>query len=145
MEHQLIYKNEVYKIIGAAMEVHSVLGCGFKEAVYQEALEKEFQLRNIPYVREKEFPVYYKGELLNTNFRPDFVCYDNIIVELKAVSDIVDEHYSQVLSYLRACDIQLGLLINFGEVNLEYKRIIRPDYWDASEFQEEYPGLRFDD
>ena len=70
---------------------------------------------------------------MHTNFRPDFVCYDNIIVELKAVSDLVDEHYSQVISYLRACDAELGLLINFGGVNLEYKRIIRPDYWRSEE------------
>lgn len=145
MEQQYIYSNETYKIIGAAIEVHNVLGCGFKEAVYQEALEKEFQLRNIPYVREQEFPVYYKGELLNTNFRPDFVCYNKIIVELKAVSELNEEHYSQVLSYLRSCNSLLGLLINFGDVNLECKRIIRPDYWDAKKFQEEYPGQRFDD
>ena len=135
--NQLIYKEECFKIVGAAMEVHRVLGCGFKESVYQEALEKEFRLRDIPFVREQEFPVYYKGELLHTNFRPDFVCFDTIIVELKAVSDITDEHYSQVLSYLRACDAKLGLLINFGEVNLEYKRIIRPDYWQSEEDEED--------
>ena len=133
MEQGYIYSSETYNIIGAAMEVHRVLGCGFKEAVYQEALEKEFNLRNIPYVREQSFPVYYKGELLDTNFRPDFVCYDKIIVELKAVSDITDEHYSQVLSYLRACELKLGLLINFGQCELEVKRIIRPDYWQGDE------------
>ncbi len=137
---QLIYKEECYKIVGAAMEVHKVLGCGFKEAVYQEALEHELKLREIPFVREQEFDVYYKGILLRTNFRPDFVCYDNIIVELKAVSDLTDEHYSQVLSYLRACDAKLGLLINFGGINLEYKRIIRPDYW-LSESDEDFEWL----
>ena len=133
MQQQFLYKQETYNLIGAAMEVHNVLGCGFKEAVYQEAFEKELQLRDIPYVREQAFPVYYKGELLTTNFRPDFVCYDNIIVELKTVSELAEEHYSQVLSYLRASGLQVGLLINFGDVNLEYKRIIRPDYWQDTE------------
>ena len=142
---QYLYREECYKIIGAAMEVHQELGCGFKEAVYQEAFAKELSLRNIPFEREKTYPVYYKGELLNTDFRPDFVCFGKVIVEFKAVSDLIDEHYSQVLSYLRASGLQLGLLINFGETSLNVKRIIRPDYWDAPEFQEEYPGQRFDD
>lgn len=130
MEQQpLIYKKECFEIIGAAMEVHNVLGCGFKETVYQEAFEKELKLRGIQFFRECSLPVYYKGELLRTNFRPDFICFDKIIVELKAVNEIIDEHYSQVLSYLRASEMQLGLLINFGEISLNYKRIIRPDYW----------------
>ena len=129
MEQQYIYKEECYKIIGAAMEVHNVLGCGFKEAVYQEALAKELSLCDIPFEREVTLPVYYKGELLHTDYRPDFVCFDKIIVELKAVEYLADEHYSQVLSYLRASGMQLGILINFGEVSLNCKRIIRPDYW----------------
>lgn len=129
MEQQFIYKEECYQIIGAAMEVHRILGCGFKESVYQEALEKELSLRNIPFIREHTLPVYYKGELLHTDYRPDFICYNKIIVELKAVNKMIDEHYSQVLSYLRAGELPLGLLINFGELSLNYNRIICPDGW----------------
>ena len=111
------------------MEVHKVLGCGFTEPVYQEALELEFQLRNIPYVREKKFQITYKGRLLDKDFRPDFVCYDEIIVELKAVSDFTDEHYAQVYNYLKACEMDLGLLINFGKKSLEHKRIPCTQKW----------------
>lgn len=111
------------------MEVHKVLGCGFTEPVYQEALELEFQLRDIPYVREKNFQITYKGQLLDKEFRPDFVCYDEIIVELKAVSDFTDEHYAQVYNYLKACQMDLGLLINFGKKSLEYKRIPCTQKW----------------
>ena len=111
------------------MEVHKVLGCGFTEPVYQEALELEFQLRNIPYVREKNFQIIYKGQILEKEFRPDFVCYDEIIVELKAVSDFTDEHYAQVYNYLKACQMDLGLLINFGKKSLEYKRIPCTQKW----------------
>ncbi len=111
------------------MEVHKVLGCGFTEPVYQEALELEFQLRDIPYVREKNFQITYKSQLLDKEFRPDFVCYDEIIVELKAVSDFTDEHYAQVYNYLKACQMDLGLLINFGKKSLEYKRIPCTQKW----------------
>jgi GxxExxY protein len=129
MEDRILFKEESYKIIGAAMEVHKVLGCGFTEPVYQEALELEFQLRNIPYVREKKFQITYKGRLLDKDFRPDFVCYDEIIVELKAVSDFTDEHYAQVYNYLKACEMDLGLLINFGKKSLEHKRIPCTQKW----------------
>jgi GxxExxY protein len=129
MEDRILFKEESYKIIGAAMEVHKVLGCGFTEPVYQEALELEFQLRDIPYVREKNFKITYKGQLLDKEFRPDFVCYDEIIVELKAVSDFTDEHYAQVYNYLKACQMDLGLLINFGKKSLEHKRIPCTQKW----------------
>lgn len=129
MEDRILFKEESYKIIGAAMEVHKVLGCGFTEPVYQEALELEFQLRNIPYVREKKFQITYKGRLLDKDFRPDFVCYDEIIVELKAVSDFTDEHYAQVYNYLKACEMDLCLLINFGKKSLEHKRIPCTQKW----------------
>lgn len=119
----MLYKNESFRIIGAAMEVHKVLGCGFIEAVYQEALEEEFKKRGIPYEREKELTIDYKGRLLSKTFRADFICYDKIILELKAVSDITDDHYAQIYSYLKASQMDLGLLINFGKANLDYIRI----------------------
>ena len=124
-----MYKDESYKIVGAAMEVHNVIGCGFAEAVYQEALEMEFKLRGIPYEREKTFAINYKGMVLEKDFRIDFVCYDKIVVELKAVSTIVDEHYAQVYNYLKAGNMQLGLLVNFGNAQLEVKRILCSRKW----------------
>lgn len=129
MSVKLILSDETYKIIGAAMEVHKTIGCGFTEPIYQEAFEEELRLREIPYQREKTFRVTYKGKVLNKEFRPDFVCYDRIIVELKAVDGIVDEHYSQVYNYLKATGIQLGMLINFGKKSLEYKRIPCDKKW----------------
>ena len=122
---ELIYKKEVFDIIGAAMEVHRELGCGFLEAVYQEALELEFQLRNIPYRREAKLDIYYKERLLNKQYEADFICYDKIIVELKALSDLIPEHESQLLNYLKATKMRVGLLINFGQQSLEYKRMVK--------------------
>jgi len=119
----LLFPKESYDIIGAAIEVHRQLGCGFTEPVYQEALAEELTLRNIPFVREKVFTVTYKGKPLSKEFRADFVCFNQIIVELKAVTDFADEHYAQVYNYLKASGLQLGLLINFGKTLLEYKRI----------------------
>lgn len=121
---EIIYKEESYKIIGACMEVHQELGCGFLEAVYQEALEKELQLCNVPYKREYELDIYYKGDLLKKKYYADFICFDKIIVELKALSKISNEHDAQVLNYLKASDYRLGLLINFGEQSLKFKRLV---------------------
>lgn len=129
MTDKLIYKEESYAIIGAAMEVHRHIGCGFNEVVYQEALEHEFCLRGIPYEREKTFHVIYKGKELDKEFRVDFVCYDEIIVELKAVDSLTKEFTSQVFNYLKASNCELGLLINFGKSSLEHKRIIAQDKW----------------
>lgn len=123
MNDKILYREESYNIIGAAMEVHNIVGCGFTEPLYQEALERELQLRNIPYVREKTFRVVYKDRELAKEFRADFVCYGGIIVELKAVSDFIDEHFAQVYNYLKASGLQLGLLINFGKTSLKYERI----------------------
>ena len=123
METKILYKEESYKIIGAAIEVHKTLGCGFTEPVYQEALEYEFKLRGIPYEREKVLRVNYKDIVLEKEFRVDFLCYDKIIVELKSVSDMIDEHYAQVYNYLKTTGCELGLLINFGNTSLEYNRI----------------------
>ena len=107
------------------MEVHRELGCGFLEAVYQEALELEFNARNIPYEREISLLIEYKGERLKKEYVADFVCFDNIIVELKALSELNGVHESQVLNYLKATGFKLGILVNFGEQSLVYKRIIK--------------------
>ena len=120
---ELLYPNESYDVIGAAIEVHKQLGCGFVEPVYQEAFAEELKLRKIPFEQEKVFTVTYKGKVLPKEFRADFVCYNQIIVELKAVSEFAEEHYAQVYNYLKASGMQLGLLINFGKTSLEYKRL----------------------
>ena len=117
-------KDECYRIIGACMEVHSELGSGFLEAVYQEALVREFNKREIPYVYESRLDVYYKGEKLNKHYYADFVCFDQIIIEIKAMEGLTDEHLAQVLNYLKATGFRIGLLINFGTSKLQYKRII---------------------
>lgn len=111
------------------MEVHNIIGCGFTEPVYQEAFEEELRLRNIPFHREKTIQISYKGKILTKEFRPDFICYDKIIVELKAVDELVDEHISQVYNYLKASKLQLGILINFGKKSIEYKRLPCSKKW----------------
>ncbi|TAJ08637.1 GxxExxY protein [Marinilabiliaceae bacterium JC017] len=122
-------KDETYRIIGAAMEVHKQLGCGFLEAVYQEALEHEFHLKEIPYEREKQFTIEYKGHTLKKNYFADFVCFNFVIIELKALSALTSEHESQVFNYLKASNTKVGLLINFGEKSLRYKRIVTNHYF----------------
>jgi len=116
--------NKTYQIIGACMEVHKELGCGFLEPVYQEALELELNQRNIPFTNEVTLPVHYKGQLLKKHYIADFICYDDIIVELKAVSKLTTQHEAQVLNYLKATHCEIGILINFGQTSLEYKRLI---------------------
>lgn len=113
----LLYENESYAIRGAAMKVYEILGHGFVEPVYQEALEIEFRRRNIPYKREVEIEIYYDGVLLEKKFRADFVCYDSIIVELKAVSELDEGNLLQLSNYLKATHLRLGLLINFGNMS----------------------------
>ena len=113
------------KIINACMEVHNELGNGFLEPVYQEALEEEFKIQGIPYVREKLLPVMYKGKQLKKEYYADFVCYDDIIVELKAVSVLSKPHKAQVLNYLNAANKEIGSLINFGETKLKWERITK--------------------
>lgn len=122
----LIHENETYRIIGAAMEVHKTLGCGFTEKVYQDALEKEFILQGIPFVRECSMQVSYKNEMLTSTFAPDFVYYDNIIVELKAVEELSGMHESQAINYAHVADMKVALLINFGTESLEHKRLYNP-------------------
>ena len=121
----LLYKEESYLIIGAAITVHQELGHGFLEAVYQEALEKEFLIRNILYKREVPLTIYYKNEPLNKYYTTDFICFDKIIVELKALSTTTAEHQAQVLNYLKASRLKLGLILNFGKQSFENKRIIK--------------------
>jgi GxxExxY protein len=121
---ELLYKNEVYQIIGAAMEVHHELGPGFLEPIYQEALELELSERIIPYQREKQLNIFYKGIKLNKTYSADFLCYENIVVELKALSQLNGEHESQLINYLKATKLRVGVLINFGAKSLEYKRMI---------------------
>jgi len=122
---EIIYKEEAFKIIGACMEVHKTLGCGFLEAVYQEALMIEFQMQNIPFEREKILTITYKGIELEKKYQADFVCYGKIILELKAISELVSNNESQVLNYLNATGYKLGILVNFGEKSLKYKRLVK--------------------
>jgi len=110
------------------MTVHSVLGPGFLEAVYQEALEREFKKQHIPFVSHKKLIVYYDGEPLNKYYVADFFCYDNIIVEIKASSNLVKSNYEQTGNYLKAIRIKLGLLVNFGAPSLIYKRLLNSEH-----------------
>ena len=123
----MIYlSNESYSITGAAMQVYNTLGTGFLEAVYQEALAIELTKRGIPYEREKDLKIYYDGQELKQSYRADFVCYGNIIVEIKAVADLNDSHRSQVFNYLKATGFKLGLLFNFGHSGgLEFERKLK--------------------
>ena len=121
----IVYKEESYKIVGAAFKVYNNLGHGFLEAVYQEALEIEFERQGITYEREKELSIIYDGIQLKQTYKADFVCYGKIIVELKAVSELVDAHRSQIYNYLHATGYRLGLLLNFGcSDELEKERIV---------------------
>ena len=114
MSQEIIYKNESYAIQGAIFEVYREIGTGFLEAVYQECLEIELQKRNIPFVAQPELSLNYKGKPLKQKYQPDIICYDKIIVELKTVKTIAPEHKAQVLNYLKATNMRLGLLVNFG-------------------------------
>ncbi len=120
----LLYKEEVHEIIGAAMVVHRYFGCGFTEKVYQDALEIELANRNIPSLREAELHIVYNGKELASTFKPDFICYNSIIVELKAVKALDDTHRSQAINYGKVAECDMALLINFGETSLKFERYV---------------------
>jgi GxxExxY protein len=115
---------QTYQLIGAAMEVHRELGCGFLERVYHEALAQEFTAREIHYRREAALPVIYKGLTLEASYFADFVCFDAVILEIKAVNSLDGKHQAQVLNYLKASGYRTGLLLNFGDNSLEYRRLV---------------------
>ena len=120
---EIIYKDEVYAIQGACFEVYKTLGSGFLEAVYQEALAQEFRLQNIPFAEQCELKLQYKNIALHQTYKPDFICFDKIIVEIKAVSTLAPQHEAQLLNYLKITNMRLGLLVNFGHYpKVEIKR-----------------------
>ena len=123
---ELLYKHLSFAIIGAAMEVHNILGSGFLEAVYQVALEKELKLRKIPFEHKVKLPISYKGELIG-EYEADLVVDGKIVVELKSVSRFSFAHEAQAIHYLTATGMQLALLINFGAGSLEYRRVIKSE------------------
>ena len=112
-EEKVLFKDECYAIQGAIFDVYREMGCGFLEAVYQECLEHELALRNIPFVAQPELRLSYKGEQLRQTYKPDLVCFGKIIVEVKAVTEVRPEHQAQVINYLKATGLRLGLLVNF--------------------------------
>ena len=123
-ETNILYKDESYRIIGACMKVHRELGAGFLESIYEEALKKEFFNSGIPFNNQVKLNVYYNGEKLNKFYKADFICYDKIILEIKSVSQVPYVFYSQIKNYLTATKKELGMLVNFGQSSLTYKRII---------------------
>ena len=125
VENEYPFKDECYDIIGCAMEVHSELGNGFLEAVYQEALGVVLKEKGIPFEREKLLEITFRGNVLNKKYIADFICFNEVIVELKAISELNNNHMSQVLNYLKVTNKKIALLINFGSQRLEYKRVIR--------------------
>ena len=120
----MFYREECYKLVGIAMDVHRELGSGFSEVIYKDALEFEFNQHFIGYEREKMYDVNYKGVILPHKFFADLVVYDSIILEIKGVKKIDDKHIGQTLNYLKASGLSLGLVINFGAPSLEYKRVV---------------------
>jgi GxxExxY protein len=123
--NDFLYKDETYKVIGACFEVYKEKGCGFLEPVYQECMEIELGLQAIPFMPKKSLRLEYKGRPLKHTYEPDLICFGKIVVELKAVSALADEHRAQLLNYLNATGLAVGLLVNFGHYpKLEYERIV---------------------
>ena len=120
----LILGEETYNVIGAAIEVHKELGSGFLEPVYHEALKLEFKTRGIPFTAEEPLTIWYKEFELSKKYRADFICFDSLIIELKAINNIQSVHVSQVLNYLKATNFKVGLLLNFGTDKLQHKRLV---------------------
>ena len=122
---ELLFKEEVYEIVGAAIEVHKNMGIGFIEAVYQECLEVELKNRDIPYDSQRQVQIHYKDKLINKYYIPDLVCYGEIVVELKAIEQLTGREEAQIINYLRATKYRIGVLINFGsKTKLEWRRLI---------------------
>jgi len=122
---EIIFKDESYKIIGACFEVYREKGCGFLEPVYQECMELELRLQGIAFIPQKPLSLEYKGTPLACKYEPDFMCYEKIILELKAVKELLDEHRAQLQNYLKATGFRLGLLVNFGHYpKIEIERIV---------------------
>ena len=121
---EIILKEESCQLIGICMEVHRELGLGFKEIVYKDALEYEFKNYNIPYTREKEYKIEYKGIILPHRYNADFIVYGSIILEVKASSIIVNNFVKQTINYLKASGLQLGIIANFGEASFVSKRVV---------------------
>ena len=120
-----LYTDETYKIRGAIFEVYKEMGCGFLESVYQECMEIELKQRGIPFFAQYEVSLSYKEQKLKQKYIPDFLCFDNIVVEIKAVKELTNKHQAQVINYLKATGIEIGLLVNFGNYsNVEIKRLI---------------------
>ena len=123
---EIVFKDESYAIMGACFEVYRELGCGFVEPVYQECLEIELGLRAIPFRSQTELRLQYKDRRLQQTYKPDFICYEKIIIEIKSASSLADKHRAQVHNYLKATGFKLGLLINFGHhPKVEWERIVR--------------------
>jgi GxxExxY protein len=125
MSEDILYKNESYRIMGACFEVYKEKGNGFLESVYQECAGFEFLDSSIPFVEQEHLKLSYKGRELKQGYKPDFICFDKIIVEIKAVKNLTDEHRAQIINYLKSTDLKLGLLVNFGHhPKLEYERFV---------------------
>jgi GxxExxY protein len=123
---EILFKEESYKVVGACFEVYNEMGCGFLEAVYQECVEFEFADQQIPFIAQKQLRLKYKNHELKSVYIPDAICFQKIIVELKAVKELTNEHRAQVHNYLKATGYRLGLLLNFGHFpKLQYERIVR--------------------
>jgi len=121
---KLLFKEETYKVIGACITVHKKLGSGFLESVYQEALAKELSKAKIPFKQQEKLNIYYDNEILKKYFMADFVCYDKIIAEIKATHFLTEKMNQQVINYLKSTNFEVGLLLNFGEKSLKWKRFI---------------------
>jgi GxxExxY protein len=125
MPDDLLYKNEVYHLMGACFAVYKDKGNGYGEPVYQDALEIELELSDIPFETQRNFPVLYRGRTLRHTYTPDLICYDLVLLELKAARCLTDEHRAQVLNYLKVTGLKLGLLVNFGSYpRVEWERIV---------------------
>ena len=123
---KLIFEKETFAINGAAMEVHSQLGCGFLESVYQEAIEYELRFRNIPFEAQPELSISYKEQTLKHKFRPDLLVFGQVVVELKTLDRLGPNEDAQMLNYLKATGLPIGLLLNFGASRLQWRRLLRP-------------------